>query len=108
MIFNKTKNKIISEHELICKNIFAQSFGLMFRRKQNLVMILDKERRVSLHMFFVFFPIDVLIVDENKKIVEIKSNLKPFTFWNSEQKGKYVLEMIQKGDYKEGDKLELS
>lgn len=44
-------------------------------------------------MFFVFYPIDVLIVDEDMKIKEIKRNFQPFTFWNSKEKGKYVLEL---------------
>ena len=47
-------------------------------------------------MFFVFYPIDVLILDENKKVVEIKRNFKPFTVWNSKEKGKYVVEIGRK------------
>ena len=56
-------------------------------------MIFNKERTISLHNFFVFYPIDVLILDENKKVVEIKENFKPFTFWNSKNKGKYLIEL---------------
>ena len=107
MILNKTNVKTISEEEKVCKNIFSQSLGLMFRKKQNLIMEFDKERKIRLHMFFVFYPIDVLILDENKKIVEIKRNFRPFTFWNSKQKGKYVVELGFPDDYMVGDKLEL-
>lgn len=103
MLINK--NKIISEKELVCKNIFSQSLGLMFRRKQNLIMIFSKPRRILLHNFFVFFPIDVLILDEKKKIVEIKKNFRPFTFWNSKEKGKYVVEMGISSDYEIGNEL---
>ena len=107
MIINKTKNKEISKREKICQNIFTQSIGLMFRKKQNLVMIFNNEKKVSLHMFFVFFPIDVLIVDENKRIVEIKKGLKPFTFWNSKRKGKYVVELSSPATYKLCDKISI-
>jgi uncharacterized membrane protein (UPF0127 family) len=44
-------------------------------------------------MMFVFFPIDVLFVDKNKKVVEIKESFMPFTFYNPEKKAKYVVEL---------------
>jgi len=103
----KNKNKIISKKEIICRDIFSQARGLMFRRKQNLVMVFPEERKISLHNFFVFFPIDVLIVDEKMKIVEIKRNFKPFTFWSSKKKGKYVIELGTKGEYEVEDIIRL-
>jgi len=107
MIINKTRNRIISKHEKICTTILSQSLGLMFRRKQNLLMIFSKERKISLHMFFVFYPIDVLIVGEDMKIREIKRNFKPFTFWNSKEKGKYVLELASSTQYTVNDKIKV-
>jgi len=56
-------------------------------------MIFNKERRISLHNFFVFYPIDILILDKNKKVIEIKNNFKPFTLWNAKNKGKYLIEL---------------
>ena len=88
--------------------MFSQALGLMFRKKQNLVMIFKKEKQISLHMFFVFYPIDVLIVNKNKKIVEIKRNFKPFTFWNSKKKGKYIVELAFPSEYKLGEQLKFS
>ncbi|MBI4980089.1 DUF192 domain-containing protein [Candidatus Woesearchaeota archaeon] len=105
MIFNHTRNKVISEKEIVCKSIFSQALGLMFHRKQNLIMVFKEERRISLHNCFVFFPIDVLIVDKEMKIVEIKKNFWPFTFWNASQKGKYVLELAFPGEYEVGEKV---
>jgi hypothetical protein len=80
----------------------------MFRRKQTVVIIFNEERYVSLHMYFVFYPIDVLILDRNKRIVEITRNFRPFTFWNSTKKGKYVIELAEQGDYAIGDTLVFS
>lgn len=107
MIINKTNNKAISKKELVCSNSLTQAFGLMFRRKQNLIMTFKRERTVSLHMFFVFFPIDVLIINKDMKIVDIKRNFKPFTFWNSNKKGKYIVELGVKDEYQLGDKIKL-
>ncbi|MBU0470884.1 MAG: DUF192 domain-containing protein [Nanoarchaeota archaeon] len=97
---------MISKQERICKNVFTQARGLMFRKKQNLIMVFKNERRISLHNFFVFFPIDVLILDKNKKIIEIKKNFRPFTFWNSKEKGKFNIELGFPEKYEVGDKLE--
>tara|TARA_Y100000310_G_scaffold339113_1_gene430806 strand:- start:833 stop:1132 length:300 start_codon:yes stop_codon:yes gene_type:complete len=89
----------------ICKSILSQAHGLMFRKKQNLVMIFPKERKISLHMFFVFFPIDVLILNKNKEIIEIKRNFKPFTFWKGKKKSKYVVELAFPKEYRVGETI---
>ena len=92
---------------LYCKSIFSQARGLMFRSKRNLVMKFPSEKKISLHMFFVFYPIDVLVLDSERKIIEIKRNFKPFTFWNSKRKGKYIIETPLLGQYQLGKKMEL-
>jgi uncharacterized protein len=102
-----SNSKVLSTNERYCKSVVSQTVGLMFRSKQNLVMKFPTERRVSLHMFFVFFPIDVLVVDSSMKIVEIKKNFKPFTVWNSSKKGKYVIELAFPKDYKVRDMVEM-
>jgi len=93
MIINKTNKKVISKKEIICKNLFSQSRGLMFRKKQNLIMEFPFEKKISLHNFFVFYPIDVILLNKNKEVIEIKRNFQPFTFWNSNNKAKYVIEI---------------
>ena len=96
MIINKTNGKVISKKEIICKNIFSQSRGLMFRKKKNLMMKFPFEKKISLHNFFVFYPIDVILLNKNKEVIEIKRNFQPFTFWNSKNKAKYVIELGEK------------
>ncbi len=106
MIKNKTKNSIISKEEIAAKSIYAQSRGLMFRQKHNLIMFFDKEISISLHNFFVFYPIDLLILNKEKKIIEIKRNFKPFTFYSSKKKGKYLIELSFPSHYNINDQLE--
>ena len=65
----------------------------MFSRRHNLVMVFPEERKVKLHNWFVFYPIDVLFLDKQKKIIEIKENFKPFTFYYSKKKASYVVEL---------------
>lgn len=70
-------------------------------------MVFPKEQHIHLHNFFVFFPLDLLILDKNMRIVEMKQNFKPFTIWNSTTKGNYLVELGLSSSYKVGDQLEL-
>jgi uncharacterized membrane protein (UPF0127 family) len=89
----------------ICDSIWSKASGLMFSKKKNLVFVFDQEKRVGLHMLFVFFPIDVLFLDKNKRIIEIKRNFRPFSFYTSKEKAKYVVELVEKNNYKIGEKF---
>lgn len=108
MIINKTTDKKLSTTEIICPTFFSQLRGLMFRPRKNLIMIFPEEKTISLHTFFVFYPIDVLILDGDKKIIEIKRDFKPFTLWNAQKKGKYVVELNSPVISTLGDQLEFS
>ena len=96
MLKNITKKNIIVNNSKVCKSIISKAIGLMFSKKiidDCLIFIFDKEMRVDLHMFFVFYPIDVLFLDNNKKVIEIKENFKPFTLYSPKNKSKYVIEI---------------
>jgi uncharacterized membrane protein (UPF0127 family) len=80
---------------ILCKSLLSKAKGLMFSRPKNLVFEFDKPRLVSLHTFFVFFPIDVFFLDEKKKIVE-KTRMRPFSFYLPNNKAKYVVEIASK------------
>lgn len=69
----------------------------MFSKKSDkvLIFIFDKEKIIPLHNFFVFYPIDVLFLNKNKNVVEIKETFKPFTFYTPKNKAKYVIELPQ-------------
>lgn len=95
MIKNITKKTIISKKKKFCNNIFSKGFGLMFSRKTDKSLVLDfnTEKIISLHMLFVFYPIDVIFLDEKKRVVEIKENFKPFRFYTPKKKARYVIEL---------------
>jgi len=92
-VVNKTRRKSISNDGRLIKNIFGKALGLMFSfSPKTLVFEYGKEQLVPLHMFFVFFPIDVIYLNAGKRVVETAS-LKPFTFYNPKEKAKYVVEL---------------
>jgi len=78
-----------------CDTFWKKFRGLMFSKPKNLIFILDKETRfgATIHMFFVFFPIDVYWLDQNKKIIDKSINLKPFRIAIPKGKAKYVVEL---------------
>ena len=108
MIKNITKNIILSKEYLECKTILQKAKGLMLSKPKVLIFPFNKPQIVPLHMWFVFFPIDVLYLDKNKKIVEIIHNFKPFTQYRPKTPSIYIVEfplgMIKNSDV--GDKIE--
>ena len=110
MIKNSTRKTILAKKYKICRSIFSKTLGLMFSTKpKTLVFIFKKEKISPLHMLFVFYPIDVLFLDKNKKVAEIKENFQPFTFHTPSKKSKYIIE-LSKGSIKNskteiGDKI---
>lgn len=82
----------------------------MFSKKnRSLIFIFKKEKINPLHMLFVFYPIDVLFLDKNKVVLEIRENFKPFAFYMPKKKSKYVVELpknsIKNSKTKIGDKI---
>lgn len=92
-IKNTTKNTSLSEAAINYTTIWQKAKGLMFSRQKDLLFSEKKERIIPIHMWFVFYPIDVLYINAEKKVVEIKENLLPFTFYFPKNKAQYVIEL---------------
>jgi len=108
MIKNKTRKTLIAEMHYNFKSLISKAIGLMFSMNpKNLVFIFKKEKIVPLHMFFVFYPIDVLFLNKNKEVVDLKENFRPFTLYTPKAKSMYVIElskgMIKKSKTRLGD-----
>lgn len=81
---NKRQNKKIFGLEIeYVITFFEKVMGLMFRKKLRHALWFNFNRKTridaSIHSFFVFFPFDVIWLNE-KKIVDLRKNVKPFTF----------------------------
>lgn len=97
------------------RNIFELSSGLMFKKdisesREAYIFILKKERRATITMLFVFFPIDVLWLNSKFEVIDIKENVKSFSLYVSHKgKSKYFVEMplgsITKYGFKIGDRV---
>ena len=110
LIKNTTKKALLAENAKLCRNIFSKSLGLMFSKKiTSLIFAFEKEKIIPLHMFFVFYPIDILFLDKNLAVVEIKKNFRPFSFYTPKKKAAFVIELpqgaINKTKTEVGDKI---
>ena len=94
------ENIILADSVKIYSDIFSKSKGLRFakRLKKGQAIILEANEEsifeTTIDMFFVFFPIDVLWVNSNKEVVDIRRSVKPFTPVITPRKpAKYVIEL---------------
>ncbi|MFH0979024.1 MAG: DUF192 domain-containing protein [Candidatus Woesearchaeota archaeon] len=110
MISNLTRKTILAKEHTICNTLHSKAKGLMFSPKPRaLIMLFRPAQPVSLHMWFVFFPIDVLFLDSHQKVICMKQSFMPFSFFKCKEKAMYVIELkkgsIAKSRTRIGDKL---
>ena len=106
MIIKAGKNKF---DVVLYKNIIQHFIGLMFKIPKNdgILMHFNKENIIRLHTFFVFFRIDIVYFDDNKNVVKIIKNVRPFKFYIKGVKCKYILEVKDCKNIKLFDKLSI-
>jgi hypothetical protein len=77
----------------LCKTFLSQAIGFMFSfsRKNAKLFVFDREKNIDIHMFFVFFPLIVVWLNKDKKIVKIKK-MYPFISYSG-ARAKYLLEI---------------
>ena len=100
MLFNETKKIKIIKKIKIADSFFRKFKGLVFEKKENfdygLIFHLEREGRInaSIHMLFVFFPIDAVFLNSKKKVVDIARNLRPFILnYTPKKAAKYIVEL---------------
>ncbi|MFH1561990.1 MAG: DUF192 domain-containing protein [Nitrospirota bacterium] len=104
--FNITKNKPVMSKIKVARSFFERFKGLMFLKEpQPLVIEFPQSGGAitPIHTFFVNFPIDVIFLDPNFKVVDLMENIPPanFTklntckFYAPQTLAKYILELPQ-------------
>jgi len=111
MLYNETTKKMIIKTKH-AKSHLQKAIGLMFSCKKKfdygLIFDMGKESIIgsSIHMMFVFYPIFVVFLNEDKVVVDAKV-AKSWRFYSPKFPARYVLELPTKfkEKIKEGERL---
>jgi len=77
-VWNETRGERLLEHVRRCASFLCRLRGLTFRRslgdEEGLLLVGNRESRAdtAIHMFFVFFPIAAIWLDQNGHAVDAK------------------------------------
>ena len=96
VLINKTKGINFGQLDF-ADSFMSRLMGLMFRKNLENGLILklpsSRSRRGSaIHMFFMRFPLDIIFLDDDKKIVDMVS-IRPWKTYTPKSPAKYVIEL---------------
>ncbi|MDA3799517.1 MAG: DUF192 domain-containing protein [Kiritimatiellae bacterium] len=105
-------NKIIADELIIATSTLMRAIGLLGRKtiRENFGIMFPSCR--SIHTHFMLFSIDIIFVDENNCITELKPDLSPWKILIAKNKqSKHIIELhsgiIQANNLLIGDCLKL-
>jgi len=77
-VFNETKGNQVATQVRVATSMWSRFWGLMGRRSLAEGEALWLKPCTSVHMFFMRFPIDVVFLDRQDRVVRIVPGLKPW------------------------------
>ena len=77
-IINQTKGIVVSHRAKAADNFFKRLIGLMFKKSLDKDEALIFKGAPSIHTFFMRFPIDVVFLDREMRVIRICKELKPW------------------------------
>ncbi len=93
-VFNKSQgNTLVAQNVVVVSGFLGRLRGLMFKKELGDGEGLLLERTSSIHMCFMRFPIDVIFLDKDNKVVKVVSGLNPWTLWCGAKGAAAVLEL---------------
>lgn len=108
-LYLKKSGKLIASDVLLADTYFKRLKGLMFKKNlaYNEGLIITPCN--SIHMFFMKFPLDVLFVDKENRVVGVLEGIKPWWISKVFFRANYVIELpygtIERLKLSEGDIL---
>lgn len=114
-LIHKKSDDILAENVEVADSFWKRFRGLMLRKNfekgDALLFKFPEERKFGIHTFFLFFYIDLIYLDEDLKVLEIKKDLPPFRFYNPEKKAHKLVELrggtLENKNIEEGEKLKI-
>ncbi len=106
-ILNVGKGTVVAEDVAVVRTFWGRFRGLMLRRGMASGEALLIEPSASIHTAFMRFPIDVVFLDREKRVVKVAEDVRPFRAALS--RGHSALELnagnAGRARIKEGDRL---
>lgn len=92
-IFNSSKNSSLASRVVIANNPLTRIVGLLGRKDFSPGEALIIKPCFQVHTFFMRFPIDILFVNRENKIIAAISDLKPFRVTAAYFNAAFVVEL---------------
>ena len=84
----------------VAGSILKKTIGLMFRKSGRLLFVFNREGSWGIWMPFMRFSLDLVFMDKDKKIIDIKKDVKPISVYlknlrvyHPKRKARYILEI---------------
>ena len=77
-IINKDKNSVLARKGIEARTFLMRFLGLMGRKQLNLEGALIFHNASSIHTCFMRFPLDLVFLDRQMKVLRIVRNLNPW------------------------------
>jgi hypothetical protein len=92
-LINQTKKTVLAEDVYFADTPFRRIKGLLGRKSFNQGQALVIKPCNSIHTFFMRFPIDLLFLDKNNKVVQAIPDVRPFRISSIYFQANYVIEL---------------
>lgn len=92
-LINKSKNVVLAEEVILADTLLKRIRGLLGKKELVKSSALLLKPCSSIHTMFMRFPIDVLFVDKDNRVIKTISALKPFCITNIYFKARFVVEL---------------
>ena len=91
--FNVTRQRTLANTLMVADSFFRSLIGLMGRPGLDVGHGLWIIPCQSVHTFWMRFPIDVIFLDEHRKVIHLVENLRPFRISRHLSKARSVVEL---------------
>lgn len=96
-IVNPRTGGVLAEQVEVADSFWKRLRGLMFRRNfedgRALLFKIGDPRIYSVHTFFVFFLIDLVYLDQETRVVDIKREMPPWTTYRPKTEASFLVEL---------------
>lgn len=94
------KGRVLAKETVFFRNVWTQEWGLRCREpKSRTAYLFDFGREVHLKysMWFVFWPIDIHFLDQDKRVIASKYSFQPFRSYRPARPYWYAVEIRAPG-----------